>query len=106
MLKLHLSTLYNMTRQQYRERWNLQLSYPMTAPAYAAQRSDLTNQVGLGMRPKSAKTPGDKVSVSAQEAILPEPAVSSTTKMVVKPDAKGKKRPEAAAIGSDDWHPG
>ncbi len=48
MLKRHLKTSYNMTPEQYRERWNLPLDYPMVAPNYAKQRSRLAKQIGLG----------------------------------------------------------
>jgi predicted transcriptional regulator len=48
MLKRHLKTAYNMTPEQYRERWNLPVDYPMVAPNYAKQRSKLAKQIGLG----------------------------------------------------------
>lgn len=48
MLRRHLKTAYNMTPEQYRERWNLPADYPMTAPNYAKQRSRLAKQNGLG----------------------------------------------------------
>jgi len=46
-LKRHLSTL-GMTPEQYRVKWNLPHNYPMVAPNYAAQRSELAKQIGLG----------------------------------------------------------
>ncbi|MER2519979.1 MAG: MucR family transcriptional regulator [Bdellovibrionales bacterium] len=48
MLKRHLKTSYNMTPDQYRERWALGSDYPMVAPNYAKQRSKLAKQIGLG----------------------------------------------------------
>lgn len=48
MLKRHLKTSYNLTPEQYRERWNLSADYPMVAPNYAKQRSRLAKQIGLG----------------------------------------------------------
>lgn len=48
MLKRHLKTAYNMTPEQYRERWNLPVNYPMVAPNYAKQRSRLAKEIGLG----------------------------------------------------------
>jgi predicted transcriptional regulator len=48
MLKRHLRTSYNMTPDQYRERWGLPADYPMVAPNYARQRRDLAKQIGLG----------------------------------------------------------
>src|SRR5579862_3070149 len=48
MLKRHLKTAYNMTPEQYRERWGLSTDYPIVAPNYAKQRSRLAKQIGLG----------------------------------------------------------
>jgi predicted transcriptional regulator len=49
-LKRHLRTQYNLTPEQYRERWGLPPDYPMVAPNYAATRSRLARQMGLGQR--------------------------------------------------------
>lgn len=48
MLKRHLKTSYNLTPDEYRERWGLASDYPMVAPNYAIQRSKLAKQIGLG----------------------------------------------------------
>ena len=48
MLKRHLKTAYNMTPEEYRDRWGLPADYPMVAPNYAVQRSELAKQIGLG----------------------------------------------------------
>ena len=48
MLKRHLATSYNLTPEQYREKWGLDASYPMVAPNYAERRSELAKQIGLG----------------------------------------------------------
>mgnify|MGYP003670640108 CR=1 FL=1 len=48
MLKRHLKTAYNMTPEQYRERWGLAPDYPMVAPRYAEQRRELAKKIGLG----------------------------------------------------------
>src|SRR5215467_8594382 len=50
MLKRHLKTAYNMTPEQYCERWNLTPDYPMVAPNYARQRSRLAKKIGLGTK--------------------------------------------------------
>lgn len=56
MLKRHLKTAYNMTPEQYREKWGLASDYPMVAPNYAAKRSSLAKAIGLGSaRTRSAK---------------------------------------------------
>lgn len=48
MLKRHLKTAYNMSPEEYRERWGLPADYPMVAPNYAKQRSRLAKDIGLG----------------------------------------------------------
>jgi predicted transcriptional regulator len=47
-LKRHLRTKYNMSPEEYRAKWGLPKTYPMVAPAYAAARSQLAKQMGLG----------------------------------------------------------
>lgn len=48
MLKRYLRSQYGLTPEEYRARWNLPHDYPMVAPNYAAQRSKLAKQIGLG----------------------------------------------------------
>jgi len=50
MLKRHLKTAYDMTPEEYKERWGLPVDYPMVAPNYAKQRSKLAKKIGLGTR--------------------------------------------------------
>ncbi|MQA64974.1 MAG: MucR family transcriptional regulator [Alphaproteobacteria bacterium] len=52
MLKRHLKTAFNMTPEEYRERWGLPADYPMVAPNYARQRSSLAKKIGLGTKPR------------------------------------------------------
>lgn len=56
MLKRHLKTAYNMTPEEYRERWGLPADYPMVAPNYARQRSRLAKEIGLGTRGRHSGT--------------------------------------------------
>jgi predicted transcriptional regulator len=49
-LKRHLRTHYNLSPEQYREKWGLPHDYPMVAPNYARARSDLAKKMGLGTR--------------------------------------------------------
>ncbi|MGD9866865.1 MAG: MucR family transcriptional regulator [Hyphomicrobiales bacterium] len=49
-LKRHLRTHYNLTPEEYREKWSLPHDYPMVAPNYAAARSALAKKMGLGQR--------------------------------------------------------
>lgn len=58
-LRRHLATL-GMTPEAYREKWGLPADYPMVASNYAAQRSALAKQIGLGQarkKPAPAKAP-------------------------------------------------
>ena len=75
MLKRHLATSYNMTPQQYRERWGLPHDYPMVAPDYAKHRSALAKEIGLGRKPAEA---------------------SAASRAAKKPGTRGRK-PKAAA---------
>jgi predicted transcriptional regulator len=52
MLKRHLKTAYNMSPEDYRERWGLPADYPMVAPNYAKHRSNLAKKIGLGTKPR------------------------------------------------------
>ena len=45
-----MRTQYNMTPEEYRERWNLPAEYPMVAPNYAQARSQLAKKMGLGQQ--------------------------------------------------------
>ena len=58
MLKRHLMTHYNMTPDQYRQKWGLSADYPMVAPNYAEQRRTLAKSIGLGT--KRRRTAGGK----------------------------------------------
>ena len=58
MLKRHLMTHYNLTPDQYRQKWGLSADYPMVAPNYAEQRRKLAKSIGLGT--KRRRTRGGK----------------------------------------------
>ena len=51
MLKRYLRTNYDMSPEEYRERWNLPSDYPMVAPNYAEKRRELAKKIGLGRAP-------------------------------------------------------
>ncbi len=50
MLKRHLKTAYNLSPEEYRDKWGLAPDYPMVAPNYAKTRSRLAKKIGLGTR--------------------------------------------------------
>jgi len=55
MLKRHLKTAYNMTPEDYREKWGLSADYPMVAPNYAKHRSALAKEIGLGTKSRKGR---------------------------------------------------
>ena len=55
MLKRHLRTTFDMSPEQYRQRWGLPADYPMVAPNYAKKRSKLAKAIGLGTRPRGKR---------------------------------------------------
>ena len=62
MLKRHLITVHAMTPEEYRKKWNLPSDYPMVTSSYAALRSSLAKQSGLGKRPEvKSKVPHHRV---------------------------------------------
>ncbi len=54
-LKRHLRTAYDMSPEEYRERWGLSKDYPMVAPNYSAKRAETARKIGLGRKPGSGK---------------------------------------------------
>ena len=55
-LKRHLRTQYNITPEQYREKWGLPPDYPMVAPNYAKARSELAKEMGLGQQRRKRRS--------------------------------------------------
>ena len=68
MLKRHLHTSYGLTPDAYRAKWGLPRDYPMVAPNYAATRSSLAKQIGLGRKPETAVAEPDVTKVPARRA--------------------------------------
>ncbi len=58
MLKRHLMTHYQMTPDQYRQKWGLAADYPMVAPNYAEQRRALAKSIGLGTKRRRTRGAG------------------------------------------------
>ncbi len=56
MLKRHIRTSYNLSPKEYRQKWGLADDYPMVAPKYAAQRSELAKKFGLGNAAKRRRS--------------------------------------------------
>ena len=68
MLKRYLRTTYDMSPDQYRAKWGLAHDYPMVAPNYAAARSEMAKNRGLGRKP------ADRKAAQAPVPLVEEPA--------------------------------
>jgi len=71
-LKRHLKTHYDMSPEEYREKWGLPRDYPMVAPSYAAARSDLARNMGLGRRGAEIAGTQPEVPAKAEPAEKPK----------------------------------
>ncbi len=70
-LKRHLRSKYNMSPEDYRSKWSLPKDYPMVAPSYAAARSALAKQTGLGLGGRAAKAQPAKPARERTKAAQP-----------------------------------
>jgi predicted transcriptional regulator len=52
MLKRYLRSQYDLSPDDYRQKWNLPADYPMVAPAYSRKRSQFAKEIGLGQAAK------------------------------------------------------
>ena len=88
-LRRHL-TLRGLTPESYREKWGLPRDYPMTAPSYSEQRSQLARALGLGQQRRKSRT-SEAASEEAQET-----AAEATPESAAKP-RRGRKAQGAQA---------
>jgi predicted transcriptional regulator len=72
-LKRHLRTHYNLSPEQYREKWGLAHDYPMVAPMYAEARSQLAKSMGLGRRPGAGGSSADAAASGGKSAAAKRP---------------------------------
>lgn len=66
MLKRHIKTAYNLTPEQYRERWGLASDYPMVAPNYAKHRSSLAKKIWQGTGPRGGRPTKARAAAKAE----------------------------------------
>jgi predicted transcriptional regulator len=71
-LKRHLKTHYDMSPEEYREKWGLPHDYPMVAPNYAAARSNMAKNMGLGRRSAAVAGTQPEVPGKAEPAEKPK----------------------------------
>lgn len=101
-LKRHLRTRYGMTPEEYRDKWGLPSDYPMVAPNYARQRSDLAKQLGLGRQPRQDAEPAQAAPVSAPAATKASGAAggAKAKKAPARGGAKGGTAKRSTKTGS------
>jgi predicted transcriptional regulator len=115
-LKRHLRSTFDMTPEQYREKWGLAPDYPMVAPNYAEHRSQLAKALGLGRKPTETEIeteaepeaePEVKAAapvaapVAAPEPREPKRRADHTAASVFAKFPKGEAAPEAEAESED-----
>ena len=93
LLKRHLATAHGMTPPEYRERFGLKPEYPMAAPGYAAQRSEMARKIGLGRKPVPA-APAQKTTASKSSSSRKQRTAGRSTKS--KAAALRKRRAPAS----------
>ncbi|WP_376703420.1 MucR family transcriptional regulator [Mesorhizobium sp. ISC25] len=86
-LKRHIGTHYNLSPDQYRQKWNLPSDYPMVAPSYAATRSALAKSIGLG---RKATTPATAAAEKPKRAARAAAATATAT-AIKSPARKARK---------------
>lgn len=98
-LKRHLSTHYNLSPDQYRQKWSLPRDYPMVAPAYAAARSSLAKSMGLGRKRGAQAAPVAEVTVEEPKRTRATRAAAVAAKKApaAKSAANSKRRKKAGA---------
>jgi predicted transcriptional regulator len=94
-LKRHLRSTYDLSPEQYREKWDLPADYPMVAPNYAEHRSRLAKQLGLGRKGMAADEDVEEADdiAAVPEAPAPAPAVP-----VARPAETRRPEPTAASV--------
>lgn len=91
-LKRHLTTHYNLSPAEYREKWGLPRDYPMVAPAYAAARSSLAKSMGLGRKRSAAAPAPVPVEEKPKRGRTPRKAAAATVEALVAKTPGWKKK--------------
>ena len=92
MLKRHLASHHQLTPADYRRRWGLAKDYPMVAPAYAARRSAMAKEIGLGRKPAAAAPPPAPEPAPA----APEPRRrAGATRRLLETEARARSYPDS-----------
>jgi hypothetical protein len=95
MLRRHLTVSHGLSRNDYRTRWNLKNTHPITAPAYSERRSAMAKQIGLGnsRQPSQSETEPE----AAEPAAIPAPAALDPAFAASLSQPKRRGRPRRTA---------
>jgi predicted transcriptional regulator len=85
MLKRHLAVRHQLSPDEYRGRFGLRPDYPMAAPSYAAQRSEVARQTGLGRKPAAAAPAPKTTALKGRPPQKPRTAGGSTKSKATAP---------------------
>ncbi|RJT27262.1 MucR family transcriptional regulator [Mesorhizobium waimense] len=91
-LKRHIGVHYNLSPDEYRQKWNLPADYPMVAPSYAATRSAMAKSIGLG---RKAEVP-TLVPAAKPRRVARAAAATATSTAIKSPVKKARKVPAKA----------
>lgn len=94
-LKRHLST-HGLTPAEYRDRYNLPISYPMVARAYSEQRRKVAKQLGLGRKKAEPEAVSEAVSVESTAAPKSTPKARATAAAKSAPSKSTRKKAAAS----------
>jgi predicted transcriptional regulator len=98
MLKRHLAVRHQLSPDEYREHFDLRSDYPLVAPGYSAQRSEMARQTGLGRKPAPAapapKTTAPKSSSSRKQRAAGQ---STRSKAAAPRKRRATSQPESVA---------
>jgi len=96
-LRRHLG-LHGHTPKSYRERYGLKSDYPMTAPNYSAQRSELAKKMGLGQI-------GAQRRAAATVEKQSTPAIAASAEPVNAAPSKRRASKAAAVVATSSEPP-
>ena len=111
-LKRHLSSTFNMSPDQYREKWGLPPDYPMVAPSYAERRSTLAKSLGLGRKAAKQAEPAPELDLDDRplpqmprfiiaSAPAPRAAPTPPPQSAAAPEPEVAPAPHAAKSGAE-----
>ena len=95
-LKRHLQQAFGLSPDEYRAKWGLPRDYPMVAPGYAAKRSQLAKESGLGSDRRKPAQPVAEVEPPAPPPAEPEPAAAEEAAPKKRGRPRGKRQDMAA----------